>query len=457
VAHVTDVDTAANGAPYLVMELLTGESLQHLLDRRRSLSRDEAIDFALQILIGLGTAHAVGVVHRDLKPDNVFVTPGHGGPLLKLIDFGIAKLRDSNEFKKELTSAGVVMGTPEYMAPEQLYAAHEVDARADIYSLGVMLFEMLSGTRPADADDVERIVGMVLTGEVKRLGTLMPDLPGGLVAVIEKAMHPNRDERFGSADEFRLALAPFAGALSREGELARARPPVDRPRSLVEAPAAAASRVPAPAVSTSFGVADTLDGPPASRVPKTLPPEDGAPAARGTEIAAVPVVAARDRVVAAARPVRRRKRRTALWVALLALLSLAVGAGLVVILSMPRQVTVEIPALPPLELGGSPGAIVLDPGATQPTGGSGAISPGNQPVPAPAQRPQGVPNPRQPNAPLPFPSFALPSALPPLPSGFPTTLPSSFPPILPSALPQIPGLPFPFPGTPAPPASAGAK
>jgi hypothetical protein len=288
---------------------------------------------------------------------------------------------------------------------------------------------------------------------VKRLGTLMPDLPGGLVAVIEKAMHPNRDERFGSADEFRLALAPFAGALSREGELARARPPVERPRSLVEAPAKAASRVPQPAVSTSFGVADTLDGPPASRVPKTLPPEDGAPAARGTEIAApVPVP---ERVVGAPRVARRRKRRTGLWVALLALTSLALGAAIVVILSLPRQITVEIPALPPVELGGAPGAIVIDPGATEPTGGSGATMPGSPPAPIPP-RPQGVPNPRQPNTPLPFPSFALPSALPPLPSGFPTALPSGFPPILPSALPQIPGLPFPFPGTPAPPASTGA-
>jgi serine/threonine-protein kinase len=462
VAHVTDVDTAANGAPYLVMELLSGESLQSLLDRRGALGRDEAIDFALQILVGLDTAHALGVVHRDLKPDNVFVTPSNGGPLLKLIDFGIAKLRESNEFKKELTSAGVVMGTPEYMAPEQLYAAHEVDARADIYSLGVMLFEMLSGTRPADGDDVERIVGRVLTGEVKHLGSLLPDLPNGLVAVVEKAMHPNRDERFGSADEFRLALAPFAGALSREGELARARPPNDRPRSLVEAgaavnltghgPANPESRVPQPRVSASLGVADTLDGPPPSRVPKTLPPDGGAPAARGTEIAApLPVP---ERVTGAQR-VRRRKRRSTLWIWLLAVVSVLLGAGLVVVLSLPRKVTLEIPALPQIELGGAPGAIVIDPGATRPGGGSASRPPSVQTVPSP--QPQGAPTPRAPGAPapLPFPSFALPSALPPHPSGFPASLPSTFPPILPSTLPQIPGLPFPFPGAPAPPASTG--
>ena len=149
VCHVTDVDTASDGSPFLVMELLTGESLQSLLTRQGKLSVDYSIDFALQILAGLEAAHALGVVHRDLKPDNVFITPSASGPLLKLIDFGIAKLRESNEFKKELTRAGVIMGTPEYMAPEQLYAAHEVDHRADLYSLGVILFEMLSRARPA--------------------------------------------------------------------------------------------------------------------------------------------------------------------------------------------------------------------------------------------------------------------------------------------------------------------
>src|SRR5690606_3800784 len=170
VVRVSDVDTTADGSPYLVMELLAGESLQSLLDHRRKLSKDEAVDFVLQILAGLEAAHALGVVHRDLKPDNVFVTPASGGPLLKLIDFRIAKLREGHEFNGALTRAGGVMGRPEYMPPEQLYAAHEVDARADLYSLGVMAFEMLSGLRPADGDEPEVIVGKVLRGEVRRLG-----------------------------------------------------------------------------------------------------------------------------------------------------------------------------------------------------------------------------------------------------------------------------------------------
>jgi len=458
VAHVTDVDTAANGSPYLVMELLSGESLQSVLDRRGKLSRDEALDYAMQILVGLDTAHALGVVHRDLKPDNVFVTPSGGGPLLKLIDFGIAKLRESHEFKKELTSAGVIMGTPEYMAPEQLYAAHEVDARADIYSLGVILFEMLSGERPADADDVERIVGRVLTGEVKHLGTLMPELPPGLIAVVEKAMHPNRDERFESADAFRLALTPFAGALSRAGELARVMPPtghmpVHIPASI--APAAAAPVAPRP----TSNLPDTLDGPPASQVQKTLPPDGNAPPARGTEIAAAPVLHSPPVMAGPTPPpiLRRKKRRSGWLIGVLAVLSLALGAGLVVLYTLPRSVTIEIPALPPIELGGSAGAITIGPAAT-PTPPTGTKIPEDS-TPTSTTRPPA--NPGGP-APMPFPSFTLPSSLPPmpstfppLPSGFPAGIPSNLPQLLPSTLPQIPGLPpFSFPGAPAPASSA---
>src|SRR6185295_11284776 len=173
VARVTDVDVGPSGQPYLVMELLSGESLQGRLDRERKLAPGVAVDFALQIASGLEAAHAIGVVHRDLKPDNVFVTPGSGGPLLKLIDFGIAKLYES---QRGLTRAGVVMGTPEYMPPEQLYAANEVDGRADVYALGVMLFEMLSGRRPADGDDAQEIVSKVLAGNVLSLATLEPSL-----------------------------------------------------------------------------------------------------------------------------------------------------------------------------------------------------------------------------------------------------------------------------------------
>jgi serine/threonine-protein kinase len=260
VTHVTDVDTAQDGSPYLVMELLSGQSLQGVLDRQGKLPQDQAIDFALQILSGLEAAHALGVVHRDLKPDNVFVTPSSGGPLLKLIDFGIAKLRASSEYSKGLTRAGVVMGTPEYMAPEQLMSAHTTDHRADIYSLGVMLFEMLAGCRPADGDDAEVIIAAVEAGRGRKLAELMPGLPEGLVQAVERAMAPSRDARYESAAEMRLALAPLAGQLSHAGRLAATAEPL--------------APMPTPDSAALLSLPAHVPQP---SVPKTLAPADHAP------------------------------------------------------------------------------------------------------------------------------------------------------------------------------------
>ncbi len=263
VTHVTDVDTAQDGSPYLVMELLHGQALQSMLDRQGKLPVDQAVDFALQMLAGLEAAHATGVVHRDMKPDNVFVTPSAGGPLVKLIDFGIAKLRASSEFTKGLTRAGVVMGTPEYMAPEQLLSAQTTDHRADLYSVGVMLFEMLAGCRPADGEDAEVIVAAVEGGRVRRLSDVAPGLSQGLVALVERAMQPNREQRFESASAMRLALAQFAGQLSHAGRLAATAEPL--------------APLPTPASAALLSLPAHITNPPANpAVPKTLPP-DGPP------------------------------------------------------------------------------------------------------------------------------------------------------------------------------------
>src|SRR5688572_28188585 len=262
VTHVTDVDSAQDGSPYLVMDLLAGQSLQAMMDWQGKLPLDQAVDFGLQILSGLEAAHSMGVVHRDMKPDNVFVTPSGGGPLLKLIDFGIAKLRASSEYTKGLTRAGVVMGTPEYMAPEQLVSAHTTDHRADIYSFGVMLFEMLSGLRPADGDDAEIIVAAVEAGRVRNIRQLLPGIPEGLALLIERATAPSRDDRFESAARMRLELATFAGQLSNAGKLAATAEPL----AVMPTPAASAVvSLPPPPVAV------------AGAVPKTLPPGDGPP------------------------------------------------------------------------------------------------------------------------------------------------------------------------------------
>ena len=220
VTIVNDVARTVDGGAFLVMELLEGESLQQVMGRVRPLHRDQAVDFALQMLLGLEAAHCLGVVHRDLKPDNVFVTPGVGGPIVKLLDFGIAKLKQCPEAQQGLTRPGAMLGTPEYMAPEQAFSADSVDARADIYSLGAIAYEMLSGRRPAEGDDLGVILAQVRNGQVPRLEHLNSRIPVPLAQVVHQALHPDPAQRFDSARAMRTALARYAGALSQAGRVA---------------------------------------------------------------------------------------------------------------------------------------------------------------------------------------------------------------------------------------------
>jgi eukaryotic-like serine/threonine-protein kinase len=216
IVQVSDIGQEGSGSSavaFLVMELLRGETLQALLDRTRPLETSMAIEIAMQMLNGLDVAHQAGVVHRDLKPENVFLVPAPYGALVKILDFGIAKLRAAAEVQEQkgLTRPGVVMGTPEYMAPEQAWSADTVDARADVYAVGVMLYEMLSGRRPVTGDDPREIAQRVVAGELASLGTLVPSLPTGLVATVHRAMGAMPEQRFPSARELQHALLPFAG------------------------------------------------------------------------------------------------------------------------------------------------------------------------------------------------------------------------------------------------------
>jgi len=219
VIQVTDVDQLPDGRPYLVMELLEGESLQEHLEKTKSLSREEAVDLGLQILLGLECAHALGVVHRDLKPGNVFLDTRGVGPIAKLLDFGVAKVKATPEFQA-LTRPGMVMGTPEYMAPEQAFSSDQADARSDLFSVGVILYEMLSGALPAEGSLPIAVAHQVMTNKVRPLRELCPGLPEGLLTLVHRAMQPERSARFESALEMRRALSAFAGELSLAGRVA---------------------------------------------------------------------------------------------------------------------------------------------------------------------------------------------------------------------------------------------
>ncbi|MFO0683241.1 MAG: serine/threonine-protein kinase [Sandaracinus sp.] len=197
-----------NGAPYLVMELLEGKPLSELLGIGRTLDVEPALAIARPLLQALAHAHAHGIVHRDLKPANVFLQsiPDEGDHL-KLIDFGLAKPH-APQSDAGITGKNVAVGTPPYMPPESLTGA-TLDARADVYSAGVMLFEMLTGRRPFEGEPVD-VLRRKMSGEALRARAARPDgtIPEWLDEAIAKAIARKPDERFQTVSEFARALVP---------------------------------------------------------------------------------------------------------------------------------------------------------------------------------------------------------------------------------------------------------
>ncbi len=203
-----DFGTADDGTPYLVMEYLEGEDLARLLVRNGPLPVARATYIIIQACRGLTAAHARGIVHRDLKPENLFICRRNdGGDLVKVVDFGIAKLRT----KLTVTQSGVTMGTPCYMSMEQAKGAKEVDQRTDIYSLGVILYELLTAARPYPGENYNEVLFNLFTNEPAPLDLLRPGLPVGLCDVVNRAMAREARNRFDSAAALADALVPYAG------------------------------------------------------------------------------------------------------------------------------------------------------------------------------------------------------------------------------------------------------
>ncbi len=329
IARMLECASAEDGSPYLVMELLEGVPLGAYMQNGARIPLAQAVPILQGILGGLAAAHAQGVVHRDLKPDNVFLTRGAGGTfVVKVLDFGIAKVMDAAGGMGSRTRTGMLLGTPAYMSPEQVKSPRDVDARADLWSAGVMFYEMLTGRVAFPAPTEYARLAAVMTAEPEPIERVDPAL-AALGPFIARVLRKNRDDRFPSALEMARALVaavPHAasndaqgGALSRLPDVAS----VFAPQPAAQVPSTSSMRAAGPvqplAVLSQADVSARPPGgtlasaagrhvsdpppqvvvvPPAASVGGTLPSKDlpmlGAPGGRGVAhwIVALLVVAA---------------------------------------------------------------------------------------------------------------------------------------------------------------------
>jgi serine/threonine-protein kinase len=239
VAKVSDVGTLPDGTPYIVMEYLEGFDLADTLAQRGPLPADEAIELVLQACEALAEAHSLGIVHRDLKPANLFLTHrADGTPCIKVLDFGISKVTHPGTSQAEaaLTHTTTIMGSPLYMSPEQLRATRGVDLRTDVWALGVILYELLSGEAPFLGPTLPDISVKIAVEPPPPLRAKRPDVSALLEAVILKCLEKDRDNRFLTLGEFAVALHELAPL--------RARVSIDRVCGVISAAGLPASVLP---------------------------------------------------------------------------------------------------------------------------------------------------------------------------------------------------------------------
>ena len=232
VCAVTDAGTLEDGSPFLVMERLYGETLRTYFARMGRLDPDEAIEIAVQMLSGLEAAHTLGIVHRDMKPENVFIVHRKGSlPLVKLLDFGMCRRKATQRMDDHtLTRVGTVVGTPEYMAPEQASGLRDFDLRIDLYAVGVILYEMLTGTRAFFGADARAVLVSVLARQLPSVRALRPEVPVVLDRIVARSIERDPRARYHAAADQLHDLLNARTALRRQRAVhAQARPQAQVP------------------------------------------------------------------------------------------------------------------------------------------------------------------------------------------------------------------------------------
>jgi eukaryotic-like serine/threonine-protein kinase len=210
VAAVYDVGTLDTGEPFMVMEYLEGCDLSDLFKRRGALPQAEACEYIVQACDALGEAHALGIVHRDVKLGNLFLTRGAAGvPILKVLDFGLSKVSAFGDNETGVTMSAAVLGSPRFMSPEQLQDPRTVDGRTDIWSLGIILYTLLAGRPAFDADTVGKLFAKVMGENPRPLQELAPNVDPGLVAVVNACLAKSPNKRISNVADLASALARF--------------------------------------------------------------------------------------------------------------------------------------------------------------------------------------------------------------------------------------------------------
>ncbi|HZF52135.1 MAG TPA: protein kinase [Polyangiaceae bacterium] len=268
IVEVLDIGSLPSGELFMVMEFLEGEDLGSRIKKLRRLKPHDAANIVHQLLEGLTAAHKAGIIHRDLKPENVFLLTSWAGrrDFVKVLDFGVSKFSTLSGESMSMTSTGAVVGTPYYLSPEQARGLKNIDARSDLYSVGVVLYQAVTGRLPFNAETFNELVFKIALEEPEPAEIVVPNLDRSFAAIISRAMVRDVNGRFQSAREFQEALEQWM-AMNPSADGARAR-----------ATAAAAAPVVAPAQGAPVGRSGTLAMEQVPAVPLSPPPYPGAPA-----------------------------------------------------------------------------------------------------------------------------------------------------------------------------------